>query len=72
MSSERLWQLLSVGLLLLWLFTFAFLSLRSSLIEGHYLTVIRGEVVSAVQQLNTQQQALAQRVQALEQGRKGD
>lgn len=66
MSGERLWQAISAALVVLWVFTTAFFWMRSSLIEGQYLAVIRGDLLSAVQQLAQSQQSLAQRLQALE------
>ena len=67
MSELRLWQALAAALLVLWLFTAAFGYFRSQLVEGQWLTMFRSDLVSTLQQLAREQQALAQRLQALEQ-----
>jgi hypothetical protein len=62
-----IWQGVSAALFILWVFTFAFFYFSTQLTTWQSLGVLKGELVSAVQQLSQQQQALAQRLQTLEQ-----
>lgn len=71
MSDLRIWQAICAGLFVVWLLSFSFQHFSSRLLESQYLSVIRQDLVAAVQQLAREQQHLTQRLQALEH-RKGE
>jgi hypothetical protein len=70
-SDHRLliWQGLTAALFALWVFTFAFFFFSTQLTTWQSLGVLRGELVSAMQQLAQQQQTLSQKVHVLEQAK---
>lgn len=73
MPVSVVWKILAIGgctmaaaLLLLWVWTFAFFSFRTDVQQTQWLTLFRHDLISTMQQLQSQHQAMDQRVKLLE------